>query len=95
MAKPPREAPAIPRMTVTIKRPGSGPGTIRLAKSPAMVPTTIQLMKPIYLLHAGHLGSLSTGSVLMGDWIGVWPPLGFSKERCFPHRARVGFLQTI
>ncbi len=45
--RPPTEAPAIPRRIVIIKRPGSGPGTIRLASNPAMAPTTIQLIRPI------------------------------------------------
>ena len=82
MAKPPKEAPAIPTMRVTIKRPGSGPGTIRLASVPAMAPTTIQLMSPMYLSSALglSLGSRTPDSVGVGDWIDVWPPLGFSKE---------------
>jgi len=50
--KPPTEAPAIPSRTVTIKRPGSGPGTIRLANNPAIAPTTIQLINPIDFLLA-------------------------------------------
>ena len=44
--KLPRRRPRIPKTIATIKRPGSGPGTIRLATNPAMAPTTIQLMVP-------------------------------------------------
>jgi hypothetical protein len=45
--KPPTRAPTIP-MTIVIRRPpGSLPGTISLAKIPAMSPTKIQLMTPI------------------------------------------------
>ena len=44
--KPPTEAHAIPRITVTTKRPGAGPGTIRCASSPAMAPTATQLVSP-------------------------------------------------
>jgi hypothetical protein len=36
--KPPMEAPAMPRTTVTTKRPGSAPGTIRRASGTAMLP---------------------------------------------------------
>ena len=48
--KPPKEAPAIPKMAVTIERPGSGPGTIRLATTPTKAPMIIQLMSPIVFL---------------------------------------------
>jgi hypothetical protein len=56
--KPPKEAPAIPKMMVMIERPGSGPGTIRLATNPAKAPMTIQLMIPIaFLLVSGSFAS--------------------------------------
>jgi hypothetical protein len=48
--KPPKEAPAIPKRIVTIKRPGSGPGTILLVTKPTMTPTAIQLKIPIAFL---------------------------------------------
>jgi hypothetical protein len=57
--KPPREAPAIPKMMVMIERPGSGPGTIRLATNPAKAPMTIQLMIPkAFLLRVKLFGLL-------------------------------------
>ena len=69
--KPPKEAPAIPRMIVMIERPGSGPGTIRLATNPAKAPMTIQLMIPIaFLLRVRHFLVL-LGSLRARDWIGV------------------------
>jgi hypothetical protein len=58
--KPPTEAPAIPKMMVMTERPGSGPGTIRLAITPAMAPMTIQLMIPIaFLLSVSSFASCS------------------------------------
>src|SRR4028119_1395490 len=59
--KPPTEAPAMPRRTVTIKRPGSEPGTIRRATIPAMAPTRIQLIRPTPFL------LLSRSSLCVGD----------------------------
>src|SRR5918997_6185063 len=69
--KPPTEAPAIPRRTVTIKRPGSGPGTIRLANDPAMTPTTIQLTRPMYYLFRAMLFALRPVRVVCGPTIGA------------------------
>src|SRR5918997_3352126 len=93
--RPPTEAPAIPRRTVTIKRPGSGPGTIRLASNPAMAPTNIQLISPTSsLLLARFFFSYRTGSLIAGDWSGIWSPLGFSKKPCSQLRAGVGLSQT-
>ena len=68
--KPPKEAPAIPKMMVMIDRPGSGPGTIRLATNPAKAPITIQLMIPIAFLRV-RLFRVLLGSLRLGDWIGV------------------------
>src|ERR687889_1190391 len=48
--KPPTIAPTIPIMAVTIMPPGSSPGNTSLASAPAINPTTIQLMMPIYSL---------------------------------------------
>ena len=54
-----------------IERPGSGPGTIRLATNPARAPMTIQLMIPIaFLLRVRHFCAL-LGSLRARDWIGV------------------------
>ncbi len=47
--KPPMEAPTIPMRTVMMKPPGPDPGMIHLANSPAMSPTNIQEMIPIFL----------------------------------------------
>jgi hypothetical protein len=47
---PSKEAPATPKRMVTIKRPGSGPGTILLATKPTMAPTATQLKIPIAFL---------------------------------------------
>jgi hypothetical protein len=69
--KPPKEAPAIPKMIVIIERPGSGPGTIRLATNPAKAPMTIQLMIPIALLLRVKLFGVLLGSLEAGDWICV------------------------
>jgi hypothetical protein len=68
--KPPKEAPAIPKMMVMIERPGSGPGTIRLATTPAIAPITIQLMIPIAFLLVRLFRDL-LGSLEAGDWISV------------------------
>ncbi|HSK85140.1 MAG TPA: hypothetical protein VK902_17335, partial [Rubrobacter sp.] len=68
--KPPKEAPAIPKMMVMIERPGSGPGTIRLATTPAMAPMTIQLMIPIAFLLV-RLFRVLLGSLEAGDWMDV------------------------
>src|SRR5918994_6389313 len=48
--KPPTTAPTIPIMAVTIMPPGSSPGSTSLASAPAINPTTIQLMMPIFSL---------------------------------------------
>ena len=68
--KPPKEAPAIPKMMAMIERPGSGPGTIRLATNPAKAPMTIQLKIPIAFLRLRHFCAL-LGSLKARDWIGV------------------------
>src|SRR5215217_76120 len=44
---PPRMAPTIPMMIVTMMPPGSSPGRIALAMAPASRPSTIQPMMPI------------------------------------------------
>src|SRR5829696_7603992 len=44
-SQPPRTAPTMPMMIVTIIPPGSGPGMIHLASAPAMSPTMIQNIK--------------------------------------------------
>src|SRR5918992_1119359 len=60
--KPPTTAPTIPIMAVTIMPPGSSPGSTSLASAPAINPTTIQLMMPIF-----SLALLSEGlSLLLG-----------------------------
>ena len=41
-------APAIPIRMVTMNPPGSSPGRISLPKAPAMSPTMIHEMMPIY-----------------------------------------------
>jgi hypothetical protein len=69
--KLPKEAPAIPKRMVTIKRPGSGPGTILLATKPTMAPITIQLMIPIAFLLRVKLFRVLLASLEAGDWIGV------------------------
>ena len=69
--KPPKEAPAIPKMMAMIERPGSGPGTIRLATNPAKAPMTIQLMIPIAFLLRVRLFRVLLGSLEAGDWISV------------------------
>jgi hypothetical protein len=69
--KPPKEAPAIPKMMVMIERPGSGPGTIRLATNPAMAPMTIQLMIPMAFLLCAKLFHILLGSLEAGNWIDV------------------------
>src|SRR4029450_5760596 len=45
--KPPRIAPTIPTMMVTMMPPGSSPGRIALAMAPAISPSTIQPMMPM------------------------------------------------
>ena len=69
--KPPKEAPAIPKMMAMMERPGSGPGTIRLATNPAKAPMTIQLMIPIAFLRRVKLLRVLLGSLRAGDWICV------------------------
>src|SRR5215203_1072474 len=59
--KPPTTAPTIPIMAVTIMPPGSSPGSTSLASAPAINPTTIQLMMPIF-----SLALLSEGLPLLG-----------------------------
>src|SRR5215207_3242578 len=59
--KPPTTAPTIPIMAVTIMPPGSSPGSTSLASAPAINPTTIQLMMPIF-----SLALLSEGLPLVG-----------------------------
>src|ERR671914_2002793 len=60
--KPPTTAPTIPITAVTIMPPGSSPGSTSLASAPAINPTTIQLMMPIF-----SLALLSEGlSLLLG-----------------------------
>ena len=54
-----------------IERPGSGPGTIRLATNPAMAPMTIQLMIPIAFLLRVRLFRVLLCSLEAGDWISV------------------------
>src|SRR4029450_19790 len=44
---PPRMAPTIPTMIVTMMPPGSSPGRIALARAPAISPSTIQPMIPM------------------------------------------------
>ena len=44
---PPRTAPTIPMMMVTMMPPGSSPGMIALAMAPAIRPRTIQPMIPM------------------------------------------------
>src|SRR5918997_4150073 len=44
-SQPPRTAPTMPMMIVTIIPPGSGPGMTHLARAPAMSPTMIQNIK--------------------------------------------------
>ena len=61
----------MPKMMVMIERPGSGPGTIRLATTPAKAPMTIQLMIPIAFLFGLKLFRFLLGSLEAGDWIGV------------------------
>jgi hypothetical protein len=56
---------------VMIERPGSGPGTIRLATTPAMAPITIQLMIPIAFLLRVKLFRVLLGSLEAGDWTSV------------------------
>jgi hypothetical protein len=58
-------------MIVIIERPGSGPGTIRLATNPAKAPITIQLMIPIAFFLRIRLFGVLEGSLEAGDWIGV------------------------
>src|SRR5829696_1321563 len=60
--KPPTTAPTIPIMAVTIMPPGSSPGSTSLASAPAINPTTIQLMMPIF-----SLALLSEGLPLVGS----------------------------
>src|SRR5215211_8176819 len=59
--KPPTTAPTIPIMAVTIMPPGSSPGSTSLASAPAINPTTIQLMMPVF-----SLALLSEGLPLLG-----------------------------
>jgi hypothetical protein len=56
---------------VMIERPGSGPGTIRLATKPAMAPITIQLMIPIAFLLRVKLIRVLLRSLEAGNWISV------------------------
>ena len=44
---PPRMAPTIPMIVVTMRPPGSSPGRIALAMTPASRPSTIQPMMPM------------------------------------------------
>jgi hypothetical protein len=44
---PPRMAPTIPMMIVTMMPPGSSPGRIALAMAPAIRPRTIQPIMPM------------------------------------------------
>src|SRR5215212_4648265 len=58
--KPPTSAPIIPMTMVSRKPPGSLPGMISLPKTPAISPTTIQLMMPISSFFSYLLSSRST-----------------------------------
>jgi len=58
-------------MMVMIERPGSGPGTILLATTPAKTPMAIQLMISIAFLLRVRLFRVLLGSLEAGDWIGV------------------------
>src|SRR5215212_8891500 len=58
--KPPTSAPIIPMTMVSRKPPGSRPGIISLPKTPAISPTTIQLMMPISIFFSYLLSSRST-----------------------------------
>src|SRR3712207_5512287 len=66
---PPTKAPTIPRRMVTIIPPGSSPGIISLAKAPAISPTTIQAMMPIYhsFLPGPKLASLATTKLYLQE----------------------------
>lgn len=45
--KPPTKAPAMPIKMVTMMPPGSGPGMIHFASTPAINPTTINAKIPM------------------------------------------------
>lgn len=45
--KPPTKAPAMPIKMVTMMPPGSGPGMIHFASTPAISPTTINAKIPM------------------------------------------------
>src|SRR4029450_4269211 len=69
--KPPRMAPTIPMMIVTMMPPGSSPGMIALAMAPAIRPRTIQPMMPIPRPFVAPTA----------DW---GPPCQVWNERCAP-----------
>src|SRR5215217_4726574 len=48
-SQPPRTAPTMPMMIVTIMPPGSSPGMINLASAPAMSPTMTQNNKAVII----------------------------------------------
>jgi len=58
-------------MIVMTERPGSGPGTIRLATNPAKAPMAIQLMIPIAFLLRVRLFRVLLRSLEAGNWINV------------------------
>src|SRR5918998_2787594 len=73
---PPIKAPTIPRRIVTMIPPGSSPGMMSLPSKPAMRPTTIQVMMPIFLLcdeRVSTLGRVPTRHADRNLFAGIWP----------------------
>src|SRR5215212_9184928 len=72
--KPPRMAPTIPMMIVTMMPPGSSPGRIALAMAPASRPSTIQPMMPMGVVPPASVDDdahldLAKGQLVSGEML--------------------------